>query len=232
MTIRIPRCFAIFVLLCLLPRAGALTVTVTQTATFNLSGWTSGIINVPLIAEWNFAPFAVIDGRLDKVEISGVASIVAAVTEVNPLTVPLMNGSFVVFESYLSLGQAFGGTNLPVNVTSSGSQDVQPAMIPVAPIPWASQTINYTRTNTFSTILTSPDQLSFFRSGTEPLVQHNKYGGWTGWGTSSASGTSQITITYTYAALPEDGSAVFFFAASCALIYIVDRRRQIRQPRA
>lgn len=231
MNASILRGLAVLSMLSFLPRSNALTLV--QSTTIDVSGFTSGKMYVPLIAEWEFTPFNFINVQLDSVEITGVVSIDARVTEYNPLLFPQMNGAFVIFESFLQLGKN-PGQQIALNVSQTQSQDVPPAIIPPAqpgfPPNFPSQTINYSLTNSFTTSLSSPGDLQFFVSGAAPLVQHSKYGGWTSWGDSNARGTSTLTITYNYHEVPEGGSAALLAAGSFGVCLIICRRKKFVGP--
>jgi len=206
------RGFAVLALLCLaVPRVSALTIT--QTAKFDLLGFTSGSLPTTLGADWDFAPFAEPGANLTSVTVNGTVSINASVTEVNPFQVPLGNGAFVLFDSRINLG-AFSVV-LATNQASAGG-----GIIP----PHGAQTVNVALANTFSLTTTDPALLGFFTAGDLPLTQGNKFSGSTSYGYASAIGTSNLSITYTYA-VSENGSSLLLFAGALGLIGCGLRRR-------
>ncbi len=216
-TVKTLRGCAVLALLCLLPRASALTVT--QTATFAINGGTIGYGYVPLTATWVFTPFDSNLGNLQSATFAGVASIVATVTEINPYSFPIGNGSFIVFNSHLSLGGYF--ERLVSKTVDTGGTLMEPN---------GQETTTTTVTNTFSCLYADPSLLAFFKTPSVPLIQDNQYGGWTSYGHSSAAGTAALALTYSYV-LPDSGWTIGMLGTALIAVWMMHHLRLTRWPR-
>ena len=209
------RSSAVLAMLCLLPRVSALSIN--QTATFNLHGSTHSNLPAALVASWHFDPFNVPGAKLDSVTFAGIVSVKATVTEVNPFQFPIGDGSFVDLNSYLRISPS--DVILLAHTTSPfGQGEIIPATWPPS-----SHTVSKTVTNSFSENLADPIWLNFFADGTKPLTQDTAFYGWTSWSSASATGASDLSLTFNYT-VPEGGGTVVLLAGTIGVVAGLRRR--------
>jgi hypothetical protein len=198
------RGLAALALLCLLPRASALTIT--QTASFNIYNASSGSGTAVGYSPWLAQQFSPSLGTLTGVSLVGVFQGTASTAEVNIFQVPQTYTPTVEIWSRLALISGGNAWETPTITTTYSSA-------PVTLAPGRSNTI-YGSFNHAHSLDTVPLN-TFIGGGTTLVDLVGRAIGTNSWGGTQLQGTIDLSLVYTYN-VPDAGSALAMFASVLA----------------
>lgn len=218
---------AMLALLCLLPRASALTVTQTFNSAF--SGQASGYGPITRGATWNFAPFDMRLGTLQSVSFAVTANATVTMYDMNGWATPTGPVGPMAFtpwvQMHLNAGNTDGGGGQST-VDSTGQTVVLQFEEGI--------TFSANLSATTTSIITDGDSLNRFAGigtwpeGVTPHRAVSSVGFWSSsrFGETRSDGTTTATLTYHYE-VPDGGSS-FTLAVITGLLLIGVHRRSIR----